>query len=196
MEKQTVIAQIKTRYDLVAATLDERGRRTLAAAEALTLGWGGITLVAQATGLARATILLGLQELRGTRPPAPAGRVRRAGGGRKRRAATDPPVLAALEQLVEPTTRGDPESPLRWTCLSVRKVATALGEQGHPVSHQWVAAALRARGYSLQANRKTREGSDHPDRDAQFAHIAATSSAYLAAGDPVISVEVTASSEE
>ena len=189
MEKQTLIAQIKTRYDLVAATLDERDRRTLAAAEALTLGWGGITLVAQATGLARATILLGLQELRGTRPAAPAGRVRRAGGGRKPRAATDPTVLAALEQLVEPTTRGDPESPLRWTCLSVRKLATALGAQGHSVSHQWVAATLRARGYSLQANRKTREGSDHPDRDAQFAHIAATSSAYLAAGDPVISVD-------
>jgi hypothetical protein len=189
VEKQTVIAQIKTRYDLVAATLDERGRRAIAAAEALTLGWGGITLVAQATGLARATIILGLQELRGTRPTAPVGRIRRVGGGRKPRAATDPTVLAALEQLVEPTTRGDPESPLRWTCLSVRKLATTLGEQGHPVSHQWVAAALRARGYSLQANRKTREGSDHPDRDAQFAHLAATSSAYLAVGDPVISVD-------
>jgi Rhodopirellula transposase DDE domain len=103
--------------------------------------------------------------------------------------ASNPIILVDLEQLVEPTMRGDPESPLRWTCLSVRKLAAALGERGHSVSHQWVAEALRELNYSLQANRKTREGGEQPDRDAQFAHINATSAAFLAAGEPVISVD-------
>jgi transposase len=189
MKDQQTIEAIKQRYTCVAARLDERGRRAVAAAEALTLGWGGITAVARATGLSRTVIQSGIKELRGTRPSAPAGRVRRPGGGRKPIRATDPTVGNELERLVEPTTRGDPESPLRWTCKSVRKLATELGQRGHRVSHQWVATALRDLGYRLQANRKTREGGDHPDRDAQFAHIAATSAAYLAAGDPVISVD-------
>jgi hypothetical protein len=111
------------------------------------------------------------------------------GGGRKKTTALDPALLPALEALVDPTTRGDPESPLRWTCKSLRKLAGELQERGHRVSHQLVAELLQAAGYSLQANRKTREGGDHPDRDAQFAHIAATSAEYLAQGEPVISVD-------
>lgn len=186
---QDVLEQVRVRYARVAETLDERGRRAVAAAEALALGWGGISAVARATGIARATIGLGIKELRGAVDPAPAGRVRRAGGGRHRIVAQDPGVLPALARLVEPTTRGDPESPLRWTCKSLRKVAAELGRAGHRVSHQWVAQTLAQQGYSLQANRKTREGGDHPDRDAQFAHINDTAAAFLVAGDPVISVD-------
>ena len=189
MYDQQTIDAITHRYTRVAATLDERGRRAVAAAEAMTLGWGGITAVARATGLSRTVIQHGIQELQGTRPAAPPGRIRRPGGGRKPLTTTDPTVRTDLERLVEPATRGDPEAPLRWTCKSVRTLATTLGRQGHRVSHQWVATALHDLGYSLQANRKTREGSDHPDRDAQFAHIAATSAAFLAQGDPVISVD-------
>jgi hypothetical protein len=161
----------------------------LAASEALTVGWGGITLVARATGLARSTIGLGVKELRGTVAVAAPGRVRRAGGGRKTTVAKDPSVLADLERLVEPSARGDPQSPLRWTAKGLRTLAAALGQMGHQVSHQWVAAALEERGYRLQANRKTREGGAHPDRDAQFAHINHTAQEFLAAGAPVISVD-------
>src|SRR5579871_1274718 len=171
MSKQEQLEQVRARYVRVAGTLDERGRRAVAASEALALGWGGVTTVAQATGLSRATIGLGIKELRGVVASAPPGRVRRPGGGRRRTAEKDRGVVATLERLVEPTTRGDPESPLRWTCKSLRKLAAELGRRGHQVSHQWVATALQQLGYSLQANRKTREGGDHPDRDAQFAHI-------------------------
>jgi len=181
--------RITDRYCQVAGVLDERGRRAVAAAEALAYGWGGITAVARATGLSRSVIALGMRELRGEVPSAGPGRIRRPGGGRKKLVATDPTVRADLERLVEPVTRGDPQSPLRWTCKSVRKLAAALREAGHRVSHQWVAEALRARGYSLQGNRKTREGSANPDRDAQFAHINAAAAAALAAGEPVISVD-------
>ena len=189
MSKQEQMEQVRARYLQVAATLDERGRRAVAASEALALGWGGVSAVSRATGLSRATIGLGIKELRGTVASAASGRVRRPGGGRKRTAAQDPAVVPALEQLVEPTTRGDPESPLRWTCKSVRKLAAELCRRGHQVSHQWVATTLQQLGYSLQANRKTREGGDHPDRDAQFAHINQTAAAFLAAGEPVISVD-------
>jgi hypothetical protein len=181
--------RIAERYALVAGTLDERGRRAVAAAEALAWGRGGIAAVARATGLSPQTIRNGVKELRGAIPAAAPGRVRRPGGGRRKLVAADPTVQADLERLVEPTTRGDPESPLRWTCKSTRKLAAALREAGHRVSHQWVAEALRVLGYSLQGNRKTREGSAHPDRDAQFAHINATAEAALAAGQPVISVD-------
>jgi len=189
MSKHEQIEQVRARYARVAGTLDERGRRAVAATEALALGWGGISAVARATGLSRATIGLGIKELRGAVASAGAGRVRRPGGGRHRIVAQDPAVLPALERLVEPTTRGDPESPLSWTCKSLRKLAGELGRRGHPVSHQWVAEALAGLGYSLQANRKTREGGDHPDRDAQFAHISATAATFLGAGEPVISVD-------
>ena len=189
MDKETVVEQVRKRYALAAASLDERGRRALAASEALTLGWGGITRVARATGLSRTTIGLGVKELRGTVAPTPPGRVRRLGGGRTKTVVKDPSVLADLERLVEPTARGDPQSPLRWTCKSLRRLAAELGRLGHRASHQWVADALVGLGYRLQANRKTREGGDHPDRDAQFGYINATATAFLEAGEPVISVD-------
>ncbi|HEX5505040.1 MAG TPA: ISAzo13 family transposase [Thermomicrobiales bacterium] len=180
---------IQERYARVAGTLDERGRRAVAASEALALGWGGISAVARATGLSRDAIRAGIRELRGLVPVAAPGRIRRPGGGRTRTAARDPTVVADLERLVEPATRGDPASPLRWTSTSVRKLAAALRAAGHRVSHQWVAETLRDLGYRLQGNRKTREGSAHPDRDAPFAHLNAAAAAALAAGAPVISVE-------
>ena len=180
---------IKERYARVAGTLDERGRRAVAASEALTIGWGGITAVARATGLSRTAIERGIKELSGATPVAPPGRVRRPGGGRKKTAERDPTALTDLERLVEPATRGDPESPLRWTSKSLRRLAAELRAQGHRVSYQWVADTLHAARYSLQANRKTREGDRHPDRDAQFAHINAAAAASLAAGEPVISVD-------
>ena len=186
MEEQEVI---KARFARVAGMLDERARRAVAASEALTIGWGGITAVARATGVSRKVIQLGIKELTGTTPGAAAGRIRRPGGGRKKTIETDHSVCRDLEQLIEPLTRGDPESPLRWTCKSVRRLAAELSERGHRVSHQWVAERLRDLGYSLQANRKTREGSEHPDRDAQFRHLNATAEGFLAAGDPVISVD-------
>ena len=185
MDESTVI---KDRFARVAQSLDERTRRLVAASEALSLGRGGISATARATGLSRAAIRHGIAELQGAAAAAP-GRIRRPGGGRKKTVDIDPSLVPDLEALVEPTTRGDPEGPLRWTCKSVRKLAAALQERGHRVSHQLVAELLQAAGYSLQANRKTREGGDHPDRDAQFAHIAATSADYLARGDPVISVD-------
>lgn len=182
---------IRGRFTLLAGALDERTRRLVAAAEALTLGRGGPSVVARATGVSRRAIREGMRELT---VPAPATRaaikrVRRPGGGRKKAVWRDPTLLAALERLVEPVTRGDPESALRWTCKSVRTLATELRQQGHPVSHRLVAEALHALGYSLQANRKTREGGDHPDRDAQFAHLNRQVAAALASGDPVISVD-------
>jgi transposase len=186
MEQQEVI---KARFARVAKILDERARRAVAASEALAIGWGGITAVSRATGLSRTVIQNGIKELSGTVPSAAPGRIRRPGGGRKKTVETDRSVRTDLEHLVEPVTRGDPESALRWTCKSVRKLAAELRERGHQVSHQWVAERLRDLGYSLQGNRKTREGSDHPDRDAQFGYINATAQGFLAAGDPVISVD-------
>jgi len=185
MQDHTAITQ---RFNQVADVLDERGRRAVAAAEALVVGWGGITAVSRATGLSRKAIARGIRDLQGSES-APPGRVRRRGGGRKKTIDTDPTLLADLERLVEPVTRGDPESPLRWTCKSVRMLAAELRQQGHQISHQLVAELLHQLDYRLQANRKTREGSEHPDRDAQFVHINATAQASLAAGDPVISVD-------
>src|SRR5215469_2643744 len=186
MEEQEVI---KARFARVAKLLDERTRRAVAASEALAIGWGGITAVSRATGLSRTVTHNGIKELTGTKPGAAPGRIRRRGGGRKKTVETDQSVRTDLERLVEPVTRGDPESALRWTCKSVRKLAAELCEQGHQVSHQWVAQRLPDLGYSLQGNRKTREGSEHPDRDAQFGHLNATAQGFLAAGDPVISVD-------
>lgn len=185
-EAEGAIAQ---RYAHLAGTLDERGRRALAAAEAVVWGRGGISAVARATGLSRPAIARGIRELRGEVPPAAPGRIRRPGGGRKALETQDPTLRADLERLVEPSTRGDPESALRWTCKSVRRLARELQAQGHQVSYQKVAELLHALGYSLQANRKTGEGADHPDRDAQFAHLNATTQAFLEAGEPVISVD-------
>ena len=159
---------LRERFSTVAPFLDERGRRLVAAAEAFAAGYGGIAAVAMATGLAPSTIGRGLKELAQDEPSA---RVRRPGAGRKLAIVKDPTLVEDLEALVEPTTRGDPESPLRWTCKSLRRLAEALQQQGHQVSRTVVGELLNAAGYSLQANRKTKEGDSHPDRDAQFAHI-------------------------
>ena len=179
---------IGERFRALGGELDERRRRLWAAAEARSAGWGGIAAVARATGISEATIRAGLRELEaGERLDA--GRVRRPGGGRKRLVEKDPTLLSDLERLVDGDSRGDPERPLRWTAKSVRKLADALRELGHQVSFRTVARLLRELGYSLQANAKTREGRQHPDRDQQFAHINQTVTSALAAGQPVISVD-------
>jgi hypothetical protein len=172
--------------------MDERMRRQWAAAEAAELGWGGVSAVAGATGLSRTTITAGLRELRqrAEQPDAPLpARIRRPGGGPKRLTETDPGLLPALEALVDPVTRGDPDSPLRWTCKSTRRLAEELTRQGHPLCPRSVAALLRDAGYSLQANRKTREGGGHPDRNAQFEHINTQVTALQGRGQPVVSVD-------
>jgi Rhodopirellula transposase DDE domain len=166
--------------------LNEKQRRLCAAAEARALGHGGIARVARAAGLSRPTIYQGLRDLAGEPTP---GRVRRPGGGRPSVQDRAPGLQAALDALIEPDTRGDPESPLRWTCKSTRQLAAALTAQGHPVSHSTVADLLRAAEYSLQAPSKTLEGSGHPDRDAQFRYIAEQTTTFQAAGRPVISVD-------
>ena len=167
--------------------LDERQRRLLLGAEARALGRGGIARVASAAGVSRPTVTRGVAEVRAG--GAGQGRVRKPGGGRKSLIHKDPGLVAALEALVDPVTRGDPESPLRWTTKSTRALAGALTAAGHPVSHVRVGELLHAMDYSLQANAKTVEGKQHPDRDAQFAHINAAARRYLRAGDPVISVD-------
>jgi transposase len=179
---------IGEKYRLLAGGLDERGMRRWAAAEALSLGRGGTAAVARATGIAETTIRRGRRELASEEVPEP-GRVRRPGAGRKPLTETDPTLLGDLERLVDDTSRGDPEAPLRWTAKSLRNLAAELREQGHRISAASVAPLLRRLGYSLQANAKTREGAKHPDRDAQFAHINETVAAALAAGEPVISVD-------
>lgn len=168
--------------------LDERARRLVAANEAMALGYGGISKVWRASGLSRKAIAKGIQEIRegASLPP---GRIRRAGAGRKRITEQDPKLLDALSDLIEPETRGDPESPLRWICKSTRAVAERLTEEGHPISHVKVGQLLHDQGYSLQSNRKTEEGADHPDRDAQFRFINKQVKRALAAGVPVISVD-------
>jgi transposase len=181
-------AAIGERYRALAGELDERRRRLWAAAEARVAGRGGIAAVVRATGIAENTIRRGLQELEaGERLEM--GRVRRPGGGRKALTTVDATLLTELERLVDAESRGDPESPLRWTAKSVRRLRDELCERGHCVSHETVAQRLRDLGYSLQANRKTREGTSHPDRDAQFGHINATATTALDAGEPVISVD-------
>jgi len=181
---------IRRRFKLIEKHLDERMRRLLAAAEAEAVGSGGISLVARATGVSRRAIRVGAQELkaRGLRTGAD-GRIRRPGGGRKRTVAQDPTLIADLEKLMEPTARGDPDSPLRWTCKSIRRLAADLTRQGHRTSHRMVAAMLHELDYSLQGNRKTLEGAHHPDRNAQFEYINARVRAALRGGEPAISVD-------
>jgi Rhodopirellula transposase DDE domain len=183
-------AAIASRYAALAPVLDERGRRRFAAAEARTAGRGGVLALTRITGLARSTIDHGLRELAGTAArEAGAGRVRRPGGGRKKLTETDPTLLADLRGLVEPTTRGDPMAPLLWTSRSLRNLADALQAMGHRIKHNVVADLLRQLDYSLQSNRKTREGSNNPDRDAQFEYINTQMKAALTAGQPAISVD-------
>jgi hypothetical protein len=184
---------IRAKFELLQPLMTERLRRQWAACEARTLGRGGVTLVAQATGLSRTTITSGLRELR-QRAEQPQDdltpeRIRAFGAGRPAAPELDPVLVTALEALVEPTTRGDPQSPLRWTCKSTRHLAEELGRAGHAVSHQTVATLLHDLDYSLQANRKTREGSTHPDRNAQFEYINARVRAFQRRGQPVISVD-------
>ena len=178
----------KAKYKALAPALTERARRIWAATEARAAARGGITMVARATKIAYSTVRRGLQELEANTPMEP-GRIRRPGGGRKKTLEKDPTLLSDLEGLVEPTASGHPMSPLRWTSKSVRHLAEALQSMGHRVSRQLVAELLAAAGYSLQANRKTREGPNHPDRDAQFRYINQQVRRFQAATQPVISVD-------
>jgi len=179
---------IGDKFRALAAELNERQRRLWAASEARSVGWGGITATARATGISIPTIRKGIAELESGERLDP-GRVRRLGGGRKSLLESDPTILDDIERLVDEDSRGDPESLLRWTAKSVRQVAGALREMGHEVHFTSVATFMRLLGYSLQANVKTKEGASHPDRDAQFQHINRTAKAAVAAGWPVISVD-------
>ena len=179
---------IRQKYLSIKASLNERARRLWAAAEARALGRGGVARVLRATGLSPTTLNRGLRELESGDAPPP-GRVRRPGGGRKSATVLEPGLAGALEKLVEPVTRGDPQSPLRWTCKSTRKLAVELARQDYQASHTLVAQLLRDAGYSLQANRKTREGADHPDRNAQFEHINRQAGRQIRQGWPAISVD-------
>lgn len=176
-------------FESLAGVLDERTRRLVAAAEASAIGFGGVSIVARASGLSRGTVIRGMAELKSAPKLSRSQRIRRAGAGRKRTADRDATLKRDLETLVEPVTRGDPESPLRWTCKSVRQLATELKRMGHPVSYRIVAELLHEMEYSLQANRKTLEGSSHPDRDAQFHHISDKIRAFQRERQPVISVD-------
>ena len=180
--------QLRAKYRALAPVLNERARRIWAATEARAAGRGGITLVSRATKISYSTIVRGLNELK-SGEDAESGRVRRRGAGRKSALEKDPQLLADLEALVEPTASGDPESPLRWTSKSVRKLAEHLQLRGHAVSHQLVAELLSGAGYSLQANRKTREGTEHPDRDEQFRYINRQVGRLQTDAQPVISVD-------
>ena len=183
---------IRERYNRLENALDERARRLFVATEALSMGYGGIALVRRATGVAVRTIGAGIRELKELeRGPAPTGaaRIRKPGGGRKKTVSKDPTLISALERLIEPGTRGDPQSPLRWTCKSVRRLASELVEQGHAVSKDVVARLLRQMDYSLQANQKIKEGGTHPDRNAQFEHINAKVQQAIDTKNPAISVD-------
>ena len=176
------------RFEKLAPFLDERMRRLVAASESLAIGFGGTSQVSRQTGVSRRAIIRGIKEL-DEAPSVQGGRVRRPGGGRKRTVDKDASLKTDLERLVDPVTRGDPESPLRWTCKSVRKLAEELNRLGHQTSHRMVAELLHELGYSLQANRKTLEGSSHADRDQQFQHINQHVTEFLQQQQPVISVD-------
>ena len=182
-----VVALLRAKFEAVLPHLDERQQRLVVAGEARSLGHGGIAAVAAASGASRSRISAGVAELESGQ--APLRRVRRRGGGRKTVTTTDPALLAALLALVEPTRRGDPESPLCWTTLSTRKLAAELTAAGHRVGPDTVARLLHEQGFSLQANAKTIEGGQHPDRDAQFCYLNEQAAQHLAAGDAVISVD-------
>lgn len=184
----SALSELRQKFRSIWPLLDERTRRVMAASEAVSLGYGGVTLVRRACGLSRKAITKGIREIQSGVVPLP-GRVRRPGAGRKSITTSDPQLLEALEEMIDGQTRGDPESPLRWICQSTRVIATELGRQEHPVSHAKVAQILHDLHYSLQSNRKTEEGADHPDRDAQFRHINASVKQCLVRGIPVIAVD-------
>jgi transposase len=182
------LAEVRERFRVLEPVLDEKSRRMLVAAESKTWGVGGISAISKGTGVSRQVIRQGLRELEQA-PTHPAGRIRRPGGGRKSATQKDPTLKADLEKLVEPATRGDPASCWRWTSKSVRKLADELAEMGHAVSYPVVAELLHEMGYSLQANRKTKEGDSHPDRNAQFEYINDRVKQYMDLRQPVISVD-------
>ena len=188
MQDATIINLIRQKYQAVLLDLDERGVRRWAAAEAISIGWGGVTAVAKATGISDRTIRNGIAELRSP-DPLPPDRQRRVGGGRKTREAEQPGLEKALDRLVEPGTRGDPMSPLRWTIKSTRAISRELTRQGFSVGSTKVGEMLKAKGYSLQSNRKSEEGKQHPDRNAQFEFIAKRVKAQAKKGEPSISVD-------
>ena len=192
MQVAFAIEQIESKYRSLASVLDERARRHWAATEARAYGWGGVSAVSDATGMSPNTIRKGLAEL-AAREGGPdfqvSSRLRKPGGGRKRLSESDPQLSVELDRLVAPLTRGDPQSALRWTCKSTSHLARALSQQGHPVSARAVAQLLNVAGYSLQGNRKTLEGTAHPDRNAQFEHINAKVKRFQQRGQPVISVD-------
>ena len=188
MVEAAAIEALKQRFLAVSPFLDERTRRLMLAGEALALGPGSILAISRATGVGRATIAHGIKDLQHPESLME-GRVRLPGGGRKRAVDKDPTLLADLERLVEPGSRGDPESPLRWTSKSTAKLAAALTAMGHPVGASLVRRLLHELGYSRQSNRKRLEGTSHPDRNAQFEHINDTAAEHLAAGEPVVSVD-------
>ena len=191
MSDAKIITRIRRKYRALAVEMDERSRRQWAAVEARELGYGGISTVARATRLSRTTITAGQRELKlpVKKRVAEAKRIRRPGGGRRRAIENDPELLKALESLVEPVTRGDPESPLRWTCKSTYRLAEELTQQDHPIGPRTVAMLLHESGYSLQANRKTREGNQHPDRNAQFGYINEQVQLFQKRRMPTISVD-------
>ena len=192
MPDAIIVEWVREKYEVLRETLNERSRRLWAATEARSLGRGGIAAVIAATGMSSATVNKGLSELEAVQSGGavlPPERIRRPGGGRKRATDKQPGLARALQRLVEPTARGDPESALRWTCKSTRKLADELSKQGFKVGSRTVAKELKAQQFSLQANRKTREGTSHPDRDAQFAHINEQVLRFQRRRQPVISVD-------
>ena len=191
MHDAAAIERLRRKFQALTMVMDERMRRQWAAAEAIELAWGGVSSVAKATGLSRTTILSGIRELklRESSQELPSPNIRRPGAGRKPLVESDPDLWDALDALVDPVTRGHPETPLRWTCKSTRNLAAELCRQGHPVSDRTVACLLYAAGYSLQANRKTLEGNGHPDRNAQFEHISQQVQRVQKRGQPVVSID-------
>jgi len=192
MPDEIVVQWVRDKYEALSATLNERSRRLWAATEARSLGRGGVAAVIAATGMSSATLYKGLKELDAAAMGGevlPPERIRNPGGGRKRAVDKQPGLARAIQRLVEPTARGDPESPLRWTCKSTQKLADELKRQGFKVGPRTVAKELQAEGFSLQANQKTREGASHPDRDAQFVHINEQVTRFQRRGQPVISVD-------
>jgi len=189
MTREEQVERIRHKDTALAPLLNERTRRCWAATEAHALGYGGISVVAEAMGIARGTIHAGLTEVQGRGTAVVPQRIRSFGGGRQHLTTKDPTLVEALNELVEPTTRGDPESPLRWTCKSTTNLAQELARAGHSISQRSVCTLLHAQQYSLQANRKTREGKQHPDRDAQFQYINARVKQFQRAKQPVLSVD-------
>ena len=194
MDRTSTVATIRDKYRMLASALDEKTRRLWAVSEATSVGWGGVSIVSEATGIAHTTIRRRVHDLESaalsTDEIVETRRIRRVGAGRKNVLETDPRICAALESLIEPGTRGDPQSVLKWTCKSTRRLSRELNQQGHPIGPTTVRALLHHLDYNLQANRKTREGLDHPDRDDQFCYINENVKKFLRSGQPAISTRL------